>query len=329
MFGSYQHGKGGELMRQETARGLTDLASPGARATSVATTRRPRGINWSYALTSWLGLVPFLLFCLLFEILPAIIIIQGSFSDDKTGAFTLNNYQHMLGQASNLHAFETSISLSLVTAVLGGIVGTLAAYGVYSLRTSWLRNFLIGFSSIAANFAGVPLAFAFVATLGVTGFITVGIHDWFHVSLYDLGFSIYSFWGLVIVYMYFQLPLMILVTLPAMNALRPEWREAATNLGASNFTYWRRVALPVLLPSLVAATMLLFANSFGAFATAFALAQGSINLVPILINFVVNGNVLVDFGLGNALAVGMIVVLLVAVSLYTAMVRRVSTWQGR
>src|SRR6266566_1820897 len=291
--------------------------------------RRETGRGWSYTFTSWLGLVPFLLFCLLFEILPAIIIIQGSFSDDTTGAPTLDNYKHMFSQVSNLHAFQTSISISIVTALLGGCIGGLAAYGVYNLRAGWLRNFLVGFSSIAANFAGVPLAFAFVATLGVTGFVTVAIHNLFHVNLYDLGFSIYTFWGLVIVYTYFQLPLMILVTLPALSALRPEWREAATNLGASNFTYWRRVGFPILLPSLIAATMLLFANSFGAFATAFALAQGNINLVPILINFVVNGNVIVDFGLGNALAVGMIVVLLAAVSLYTVMLQRVNRWQGR
>ncbi|HVB72342.1 MAG TPA: ABC transporter permease subunit [Ktedonobacteraceae bacterium] len=302
------------------------------RGTGKATSRgkRSSGRGWSYTLTSWLGLAPFLLFCLLFEILPAIIIIQGSFADNTTGAFTLNNFQRMLSLPSNLHAFETSISISIVTALIGGALGGFAAYGVYTMRTSWLRNFLIGFSSIAANFAGVPLAFAFVATLGVTGFVTVAILNILHIDLYNsLGFSIYEFWGLVIVYVYFQLPLMILLTLPALNGLRPEWREAATNLGASNFTYWRRVALPILLPSLIAAAMLLFANSFGAFATAFALAQGSINLVPILINFVVNGNVTVDFGLGNALAVGMIVVLLAAVSLYTAMVRRVNIWQGR
>src|SRR6266852_6776655 len=291
--------------------------------------RRLTGRSWSYTITSWLGLVPFLLFCLLFELLPAVVIIQGSFTDSNTNAATLNNYQRMFSQISNLHAFQTSISISLVTALLGAIFGFLAALGVYNLRTGWLRNFLIGFSSIAANFAGVPLAFAFVATLGVTGFVTVAIHSWLHMSLYDHGFSIYQFWGLVIVYVYFQLPLMILVTLPALSALRPEWKEAATNLGASNFTYWRRVALPIMMPSLIAATMLLFANSFGAFATAFALAQGNINLVPILINFVVNGNVIVDFGLGNALAVGMVIVLLVAVTLYTAMVRRVNVWQGR
>ena len=189
------------------------------------------------------------------------------------------------------------------------------------------------FSSVfqaSRQISPVSPAFAFVATLGVTGFVTVLLLNWFHIDLYNgLNFSLYSFWGLAIVYIYFQLPLMILITVPALGGLRPEWKEAATNLGASNVTYWRRIAFPILLPSLIAATMLLSANSFGAFATAYALAQGNINIVPILISFVVNGNVNIDTGLGNALAVGMIVVLLIAVSLYTAMLRRVSVWQGR
>ncbi len=314
----------------EAIRAAADTLTGETKPQSTVKVRRSGTSRWSYTLTSWLGLVPFLLFCLLFEILPAIIIIEGSFTDNNTGGATLDNYHRMLSQASNLRAFQTSIAISLITALLGGVFGTLAAYGIYNLRTHWLRNLLVGFSSIAANFAGVPLAFAFVATLGVTGFITVALQSWFHVDLYkQLNFSLYSFWGLVLVYTYFQLPLMILVTLPALNGLRPEWREAATNLGASTFTYWWRIGLPVLLPSLIAAMMLLFANSFGAFATAFALAQGSINLVPILINFVVNGNVNIDFGLGNALAVGMIVVLVIAVSFYTAMLRRVNVWQGK
>lgn len=289
---------------------------------------RLRTIRWSYTLSSWLGLVPFLLFCLLFELLPALVIIQSSFVNDA-GAVTLSNYQHIVSQPSTLRAFQTSISISLVTALLGAFFGFFAAYGVYNLRANWLRNFLIGFSSIAANFAGVPLAFAFVATLGVTGFVTVFLNNALHFNIYDAGFSLYKFWGLALAYTYFQLPLMILVTVPALAALKPEWREAATNLGASNFIYWRRVALPVLLPSLIAATMLLFANAFGAYATAAALAQGNINLVTILISFVVAGNVDIDLGLGNALAVGMIIVLLAAVTLYTFMLRRVSVWQGR
>ena len=302
-----------------------------SRSTSRATSliKSGRGIRLSAGLVNWLGLVPFLLFCLLFELLPALTIIQGSLVNSQSGAFTLNNYQRMLSMSSNIHAFETSISLSIVTAIIGAVFGFLAAYGIYNLRRGWLRNFFIGFSSIAANFAGVPLAFAFVSTLGVTGFVTVLMRNLLHIDLYNLGFSLYSFWGLALAYVYFQLPLMVLLTVPALNALRPEWREAATNLGASNVTYWRRIALPVLLPSLLAATMLLFANSFGAFATAYSLGQGNINLVTILISFAVAGNVNMDPGLGNALSVGMIVVLLLAVMLYTTMLRRASKWQGR
>ncbi len=308
---------------------------PASAETSAATTpakaitRAGRGFRLSYSLISWLGLVPFLLFCLLFELLPALIIIQDSFVNSDTGGFTLSNYQRLLSSTTYLHSFQNSISLSVVTALIGAVVGFFAAYGVYNSRVEWLKNLLIGFSSIAANFAGVPLAFAFVATLGVTGFITVLMQNLFHFSLYDAGFSLYSFLGLVLAYTYFQLPLMVLLTVPALSALKPEWREAATNLGATDATYWRRVALPVLMPSLIAATMLLFANSLGAFATAFALAQGNINLVTIQIAFAVNGNVSIDPGLGNALAVGMVVVLLLAVTLYTAMLRRASRWQGR
>ncbi|MBX5450480.1 ABC transporter permease [Thermogemmatispora sp.] len=280
------------------------------------------------SLLTWVTLLPFLLFCLLFEILPVLITIEGSFTNGGSSGLSLASYQRLLAQASNLRAFQNSIALSLVTALIGGLVGAIAAYGLANVRLSWLRKLLISFCSIAANFAGVPLAFAFVATLGVTGFVTVALRTWLHLDLYSLGFSIYQFWGLVLVYIYFQLPLMILVTLPALAGLRPEWREAAINLGASPAQYWQRVALPILWPSLVAGTMLLFANAFGAFATAYALAQGNINLVPILIDFLINGNVTVDFGLGDALAVGMIVVLLVAVAIYTAMLRRASRWQG-
>ena len=285
--------------------------------------------RWSYTLASWLGLCPLLLFCLLFEVLPALIVLQGSFQDSDSGAFTLKNYQRMFSQSGNFHAFQNSIMLSLVTALIGGVVGSLVAYRVFRLRNHGLRQFILSFASIAANFAGVPLAFAFIATLGVTGFLTVAIKTWLHIDIYNQGFNLYTFFGLVLIYVYFQLPLMVLVTLPALSSLRPEWREAATNLGASPLRYWQRVALPVLLPSLIAGTMLLFANAFGAYASAYALAQGNINLVPILISFVVSGNVSMDTGLGNALAMGMIVILLFAVFVYTFMLRRVSRWQGR
>ena len=291
--------------------------------------RRFGPASWNDALKSWLGLVPFLLFCLLFEILPAVIVLQESFADSTTGAFTVNNYELIFKQAQYWHSYRTSIEVSLTTALLGGTFGFLAAYGVSRLRTAWLRNMMIGFSSITANFAGVPLAFAFIATLGATGFITVKLHDWFNFDLYGTGFSLYQFWGLVIVYVYFQLPLMLLVMVPALAGLRPQWREAATNLGASTSTYWRRVGLPILRPSLIAAMLLLFVNSFGAYATAYALAQGNINLVPIQIGFVLNGNVIIDTGLGNALAVGMMLILLIMVAFSVTLTRRTNRWEGR
>ncbi|MBV8695562.1 MAG: acriflavin resistance protein, partial [Ktedonobacteraceae bacterium] len=144
----------------------------------TVTAKRPRSIQWSYTFVSWLGFAPFLLFCLLFEILPAVMVIQGSLVDSNSGAFTFNNYQRIFAQADKLHAFQNSIALAIITAVLSAIIGFLAAYGVFNLRTSWLRNVIIGFSSIAANFAGIPLAFAFISTLGVTGFITVLLLTW-------------------------------------------------------------------------------------------------------------------------------------------------------
>jgi putative spermidine/putrescine transport system permease protein len=309
--------------------GARELADQGSAATSVVRARKPRASAFSFTIASWLGFAPFFIFCLLFELLPALMIVQSSFVDSNTGAFTLNNFQRMFSEPDKLHAFQNSISLSIVTALIGAVVGFIAAYGVFNMRSNRLRNIIFGFSSVSANFAGIPLASAFIATLGATGFITALFLNVFHIDLYNgLHFSLYSFFGLALAYTYFQLPLMILITVPALSALRPEWREAATNLGASNFTYWRRVALPILFPSIIAATMLLFANSFGAFATAYALGQGEINLVPIQIQFVVNGNVSLDTGLGNAMAAGMIIVLLVVVFLYTAMLRRVSKWQG-
>jgi putative spermidine/putrescine transport system permease protein len=307
-----------------------ETTAPSRLTQSSSTLKKTQHKRLGYSLASWLGFLPFALFCLLFELLPAVIIVESSFVDSTTNAFTLNNFQRIFTEPDKIHAFQNSISLALISALISAVIGFLAAYGVYNLRGGWLRSLLVGFSSVAANFAGVPLAFAFVSTLGVTGYVTVFFLQLLHVDLYNgLNFSLYSFWGLVIIYCYFLLPLMILIMLPALEGLRPEWREAATNLGASRLTYWVKVALPVLLPSLIAAALLLFADAFAAYATAYALAQGNINLVPIQISFVVNGNVDLDPGLGNAMSVGMMLVLMVVVSAYSIMLRRVSKWQGR
>lgn len=190
----------------------------------------------------------------------------------------------------------------------------------------WIRSMLTTFSGVAANFAGVPLAFAFIATLGVTGAVTELLRDSLGLNLYGEGFSLFTFTGLAIVYLYFQIPLMILIIAPALDGLRREWREAALNLGATTSQYWRRVGIPILMPSLLGAMILLFGNAFAAYATPYALTSGQLNLVPVLIGQVKIGNVLSDPHQGDALALGILVVMAVALTFFFILQRRASRW---
>jgi putative spermidine/putrescine transport system permease protein len=280
-----------------------------------------RGRRWV-----WLGVAPFFLYTFLFLLYPAISILAGAFQDED-GNITLKLVRSLTEQGS-LDAYWTSIKLSVITAVLGGLFGLLIAHAAIAGRLPrWVRTTLTTFSGVAANFAGVPLAFAFISTIGFTGVITKFLNDSLGFDLYGTGFKLYSFWGLVIVYLYFQIPLMVLVIAPAIDGLKREWREAAENLGASTTQYWRHVALPVLMPSLLGAGILLFGSAFGAYATAYALTSGRLPLVPLLIGQVTTGNVLSDPHYGNALALGMVLVLGVTMTLYAILQRKASRWQ--
>jgi putative spermidine/putrescine transport system permease protein len=255
---------------------------------------------------AWLGILPFVVFVLLFLILPTLDLILGAFRTPD-GAFTLDNIRR-LNQPTILAAYWISIEVSLASALLGALVGFLLAWAVIMGRVPrFLRPIVTTFSGVASNFAGIPLAFAFLATLGPTGLVTAFLMD-MGINLRALGFTILSFWGLTITYLYFQIPLMVLILMPALDGLKKEWREAAAILGASPFQYWRYVALPVLWPSLLGTTILLFANAFGAVATAYALTGSSLNIVPILLYAQIRGDVLHDPHLGYALALGMIVI---------------------
>ena len=189
-----------------------------------------------------------------------------------------------------------------------------------------VRSLVTTFSGVASNFAGVPLAFAFIATMGRVGLITTLLKTLFGITLYDVGFNLYSFWGLVLAYLYFQLPLMVLIITPALDGMSREWREACENLGASRMQYWRHVALPILMPSLLSSVILLFGNAFGAYATAYALTGGFLNLVPIQIGAQMRGDVLHDPNLGYALALGMVVIMTLCILGYTALQKRASRW---
>jgi putative spermidine/putrescine transport system permease protein len=272
-----------------------------------------------------LGIAPFFLFATLFLILPTGYLFLGAFRDGD-GNFTLHNFAR-LAEPNIASAYWLSIKLSATSAAIGGVFGALLAWAVVmGGLPRWLKPVTSTFSGVASNFAGIPLAFAFLATLGPVGLITMLWTEVFGFRLYGTGFTILSFWGLVVTYLYFQIPLMLLILAPALEGMKREWREAAETLGASGRVYWLRVGLPVLWPSILGTILLLFANSFGAIATAYALTGSSQNIITILLFAQIRGNVLYDPNLGYALAVGMVVITGLTSGAYIWLRRRSERW---
>src|SRR5512147_443689 len=238
---------------------------------------------------AWVGVTPFFIFALMFLIIPTLYLVVGAFQD-ADGHFTLNNIVQLFTQASIRSAYWISIKVSVASAVVGALLGFALAYAaVIGGLPQWIRPTLMTFSGVASNFAGLPLAFAFLATLGRTGIVTTLLITYFGFNIYSTGFNLLSFWGLTLTYLYFQIPLMVLILAPALDGLKREWREASSILGASYWEYWRYVALPILWPSILGATLLLFANSFGAVATAFALTGPQLNIATILLYAQIRG----------------------------------------
>ncbi len=275
---------------------------------------------------TWLGILPFTIFALLFLILPTMHIVIGAFQD-RAGGFTLQNLRD-LNTGTIPSSYWISIKISVASAALGCMIGFgMAAAVTFGAVPGWVRAPLMTFSGVASNFAGVPLAFAFLATFGPLGLVTLFLRNNFGIVLQrDLGFSILSFWGLTVTYLFFQIPLMILIITPALEGLKREWREAAEVLGATRAQYWRMVALPILFPSLLGTFALLFANAFGAVATAIALTGSSLNIVPIQLFAQIRGDVLGNPNLGYAMAFGMIVVTCIAIVVYIVLRIRAERW---
>src|SRR5262249_30016232 len=253
---------------------------------------------------AWLGVVPFVLYVAAFLFFPAASILTQSFLDDDR-RLTLRNVAN-LADPQIAASYVYTIQLSAASAVGGGLLGLLLAYAVsVGGLPRGIRAALLSFCGVASNFAGIPLAFAFIATLGNLGLVN-WLLGYAGLNLRALGFNLYSFWGLVLTYVYFQIPLMVLAMVPTLDGLRREWREAAESLGASSVQYWRYVGLPVLLPAVLATMVLLFGNAFGAHATAFALTGGGNRgtVVTVLIGAQLSGDMKPNPGLGNALALG-------------------------
>ncbi len=269
--------------------------------------------------------LPFLAYVALAFGIPTLVIVNLAFRSDS-GRLTLANIHTILSGGQYRAGFETSLKLALVTSIVPGILGTLLAYAIATSKFESFKRMVATASGVLANFGGVNLAFMFVATIGSVGLVTtwlahLGLNPWNH------GFDLYKFWGVALVYMYFQIPLMVLVTTPALGGLRPAWREAAQNLGAGRWRYWRHVGIPVLMPSVLASIFLLFGSGLSAYATTEALTGGTIALTPIQIGSYLQGNVISgQEHIGYALGFGMIVLLVFSIAAYAILRSRSSRW---
>ncbi len=298
------------------------MTAAGSPAVSAAA--RPLGGGRRLPLT-WLGVLPFFLYVTLFLLLPTLLIAAGSIGA-RDGSITLSNLTDVV-QPFLVRSFVNSFVISAVSALVGAGAGALLAYAVVTGNPRGiLRRTVTSGAGVLAQFGGVTLTFAFIATLGTIGLVTVFLKD-HGIDIFANGVWLYELSGLTLLYTYFQIPLMVIVFLPALDGIRPQWREATESLGGSTWHYWRYVAGPLLAPSFLGCTLLLFANAFSAYATAAALiTQGGV-IIPLQIaNLLTSETGRAQPGLAKALAFAMIVVVAIVMVLYTVLQRRTSRW---
>ena len=275
---------------------------------------------------AWLGLAPFAAYVAVFLALPTALALASGFFDSD-GAWTLDNIS-ALGDPVILATFGNSLWLSLVTAVLGAIAGALVCYALLGVpETGAVRTAVDAAAGVFAQFGGVMLAFAFIATIGLKGVVTQLLLG-MGVDIFASGPWIYELPGLILPYVFFQIPLMVITFMPALAGLKPQWAEANLTLGGTGASFWLRIGVPVLAPSFLACTLLLFANAFSSYATAAALASQGSQIVPLQIRTALTSEtVLGRENLAGALALGMIVVVGVVMWLYSVIQRRAARWQ--
>ncbi len=272
-------------------------------------TQKRKRTDWKL----WLPLIPTFIFSFGFQIIPVVNLVRSSFYAEKTGV-TLDYFKQVFTSSLIMDAFKNTMILSFLTALIAVILGFLVAFSIVSTKNKFVRSALTALSDVTTNFGGAPLAFAFIVILGSTGVVTLLLKE-IGINLYP-NFRIYSLQGLLISYLYFQIPLMILNIIPSIQGLKTEWWEGALNLGANTMQYWMRIALPILLPALISSFLLLFSNSFGAYATAYTLTGSDVNLVMIQIGSLIRGEVQVEPELANAIAAICLLIMGLCVSGY-------------
>ncbi len=266
------------------------------------------------------SLIPFLLLILLFMFVPLFFMLYGSFQNDGGTGFTLKQYVEVFQSAYYHQAFKNSILISFLSSFIAIVLAVFAAYSITLFSKSFQDRILV-FANLTSNFAGIPLAFAFIVLLGNSGLFTLLFK---HFGWGTLGsFSVYSWSGLVLIYIYFQLPLAIMLLYPIYQGIQNQWKEAASLLGASPLQFWLRIGAPVMLPSIAGTFSILFANAMGAYASAYALTGSTYNLVTIRIGALTAGDIFAKPELGSAIAIVLGLTLIAAMLVNELLTRRV------
>lgn len=242
-----------------------------------------------------LCVVPFFVVFAAFQLAPLVFVAINAF---RVGdGWGLAHFQEITASAFYRQAMWRTLEIAIVSSLAGIVIAVLTCYSLTRLGGRW-RRLLIAFTNMTSNFAGVPLAFAFIILLGANGALTLALQ---RIGLFE-DFSLYSRSGLMIIYTWFQVPLGVLLLLPAFGALRAEWRESASLLGAGRHDYWRYIGLPVLWPSIAGTLTILLANAVGTYATVFALVGNNYNLMTIRIANLVAGDLFLQPELASALS---------------------------
>ena len=266
-----------------------------------------------------LALVPFLIVAMLYEIVPLITVIVKSFQPDGGTGFTLENYQSVFSKLLYQKAIINSIKISLTSAVAGIIIAFLGARAAHQHQGK-LNHVFMTVLNMVSNFAGIPLAFAYMILLGNAGLVVnigkeLGINA---LSTYNL----YTMNGMSLIYIYFQIPLSTLLLIPAFDGVQKQWKEACTLLGGTPGIFWRKVSIPVLMPSILGTFSVLFANALAAYATIYALMMDNIALLPVQIAGCFTGEVKIRAGLGGALSVVMMAIMVIMILITNGLSRR-------
>jgi len=273
-----------------------------------------------------LGLVPFVAYVVIFFALPAVLVVASAFRAPD-GSWTMANFD-IFSRPGVSASFWNSCWLSLLTAAIGSVLGALVCFALLGCREGGIvRRLVDSAASTLSQFGGVMLAFAFITILGNNGFVTLALRNIAHVDIYRNGMWLYTPQGLILPYLFFQIPLMVISFYPAMSRLPGHLAEAVAILGGSRWVYWRSVAIPVLFPSFMGGFLLLFANSFSAYATAAALISQGAQIAPLQ----VRSALISETGLGNAgaagaLATGMLIIMVAVICAYALLERRASSW---